>query len=377
MPAISDEPERIKVVHTYGPGLHGTEPDPDTSDPRWQERQVLDFVDFAVEAERLGFDGVTVTEHHATAVTCPSPHLLLAAAAMRTSRIRLGTAVTVLPLYSPIRVAEEAGMLDLLSGGRFELGIGRGVPGEVELTVGRVLSDDELSRRWTEGLELLRIALTEREFTFDGEFMQVVRPTTIATRPLQDPLPVWLGGASLESMAAAGRNGWSIMRNFGEADQHRRAFEHYLAAGAEHGHDLSGANFMIERFVAIGETAEQAEANLARLAREFRRFVAVYSEGGRRRISTTDGEVVLDVSSPDARPAIAIAGTPEEIVAMLRQALQDTGARRLIIETFSREEMRLVAAEVLPALRADGVSGAEVAAADAQRPRAGAAPATG
>ena len=69
-----------------------------------------------------------LTEHHAPLMTCPSPHLLLAAAAMKTSRIRLGTAVTVLPLYSPIRVAEEAGTLDLLSGGRFELGLGRGVP---------------------------------------------------------------------------------------------------------------------------------------------------------------------------------------------------------------------------------------------------------
>ncbi|MBO0687849.1 MAG: LLM class flavin-dependent oxidoreductase, partial [Candidatus Dormibacteraeota bacterium] len=228
MPAISEDPERIKVVHTYGPGLHSTDPDPDFDDPRWQARQVMDFVDFAVEAERLGFDGITVTEHHVRSMTCPSPHLLLAAAAGRTSRIRLGTAVTVLPLYSPIRVAEEAGMLDLLSGGRFELGIGRGVPGEVELTVGRVLSEEEEMRRWLESLEVLRIALTEREFTFDGEFIQLTRPTAIATRPLQDPLPVWLGGASLGTMAIAGRNGWSIMRNFGEPHQHREAFEHYL-----------------------------------------------------------------------------------------------------------------------------------------------------
>src|SRR5207237_5270753 len=121
---------------------------------------------------------VALTGHHAVPMTCPSPHLLLAAAAMRTSRIRLGTAVTVLPLYSPIRVAEEAGTLDLLSNGRFELGIGRGVPGEVELTAGRIFSEDELMRRWLEGVELLRVALTEREFTLDGEFMQVQRSST-------------------------------------------------------------------------------------------------------------------------------------------------------------------------------------------------------
>jgi alkanesulfonate monooxygenase SsuD/methylene tetrahydromethanopterin reductase-like flavin-dependent oxidoreductase (luciferase family) len=349
VPAISEEAQRIKVVHTYGPGLHGAEADPDYHDPRWQERQVLDFVDFAVEAERLGFDGITVTEHHAGSMTCPSPHLLLAAAATQTSEIRLGTAVTVLPLYSPIRVAEEAGMLDLLSGGRFELGLGRGIPGEVDLTVGRVLSAQELMRRWLEGLELLQIALGEREFTFDGEFMQVVAPTTIATRPLQDPLPVWLGGASLETMAIAAAHGWNIMRNFGEPEQHREAFAHYQRVGNEHGRTLTGANFMIERFVSIGETQE----NLTRLSHAFRRFVALYSDGGRRPLPSTDGEVLLDDGgSGPARPAIAIVGTPGEITESLLHTLAQTGARRLMVETFSREEMALFAEEVLPALRA-------------------------
>jgi alkanesulfonate monooxygenase SsuD/methylene tetrahydromethanopterin reductase-like flavin-dependent oxidoreductase (luciferase family) len=353
MPAISENPERIKVVHTYGPGLHTTDQDPDFDDPRWQQRQVLEFVEAAVEAERLGFDGITVTEHHSRSMTCPSPHLLLAAAATQTSRIRLGTAVTVLPLYSPIRVAEEAGMLDLLSGGRFELGLGRGVPGEVELTASRVFSQEELIRRWLEGLELLRIALTERQFTFDGEFMQVVRPTTLATRPLQDPLPVWLGGASLDTAAIAGRNGWNMMRNFGHPPQHRQAFQQYLKVGAEHGHELSGANFMIERFVAIGETEAQAEQNLTRFAREFRRFISLFAEGGTRPLPKTDGEVIVNPGGPaGARPAIAVAGTPDQIAENLWRALEETGARRLIIETFSREEMRLFAAEVLPALHA-------------------------
>src|SRR5215469_8220499 len=160
MAAISDEIGTLKFVHTYGAGLHSGDANPDEYDPRWQQRQVDDFVDFAVLAEQLGFDGITVTEHHAPLMTCPSPHLLLAAAAVKTSRIRLGTAVTVLPLYSPVRVAEEAGMLDLLSGGRFELGLGRGIPGEAQVAMGRNLSEGELSRRWLEGLELLRIALT-------------------------------------------------------------------------------------------------------------------------------------------------------------------------------------------------------------------------
>src|ERR1700744_144668 len=195
MTAISDDAGALKFVHTYGVGLHSGDADPDVDAPRWQRRQVDDFVEFAVLAEELGFDGITVTEHHAPLMVCPSPHLLLAAAAVRTSRIRLGTAVTVLPLYSPLRVAEEAGTLDLLSGGRVELGLGRGIPGEAQIAAGRNLHDDDLKRAWLEGLEVVRLALTERDFPFDGEFFPVERPTTIATRPLQDRLPVWLGRA--------------------------------------------------------------------------------------------------------------------------------------------------------------------------------------
>lgn len=88
MAAISDESGTLKFVHTYGAGLHSGDAEPDVHDPRWQQRQVDDFVAFAVVAEELGFDGITVTEHHAPLMTCPSPHLLLAAAAMKTSRIR-------------------------------------------------------------------------------------------------------------------------------------------------------------------------------------------------------------------------------------------------------------------------------------------------
>jgi alkanesulfonate monooxygenase SsuD/methylene tetrahydromethanopterin reductase-like flavin-dependent oxidoreductase (luciferase family) len=352
MGALSDENGTLKFVHTYGVGLHSGDSDPDVHDPRWQRRQVDDFVEFAVLAEELGFDGVTLTEHHAPLMTCPSPHLLLAAAAVRTSRIRLGTAVTVLPLYSPVRVAEEAGTLDLLSGGRFELGLGRGVPGEVQIAAGRNLSDEDLRRAWLEGLEVVHLALTERDFTFDGEFFPVERPTTIATRPLQDPLPVWLGGASQATMRLAAARGWNIMRNFGSNAEHRDALEDYIKVAAEHGHTRSGANMMLERFVAIGETKQQAEQNLGRLARSFGQFLSLYTAGGRRAVPETDGEFHLEgITDRKNRPAIAVSGTPGQIVDALQQAIDETGARRLLVETFSRQEARLFAREVIPVLK--------------------------
>ena len=352
MAALSDETGTLKFVHTYGAGLHSGDADPDVHDPRWQQRQVDDFVEFTVLAEELGFDGVTVTEHHAPLMVCPSPHLLLAAAAVRTSRIRLGTAVTVLPLYSPLRVAEEAGMLDLLSGGRFELGLGRGIPGEAQIAAGRNLDNDDLKRAWLEGLEVVNLALTERDFTFDGEFFPVDRPTTIATRPLQDPLPIWLGASSLDTMRLAAVRGWNVMRNFGSNTEHRDALDYYIKVAADNGYTRSGANMMLERFVAIGETEDQAERNLAHLMQAFGKFLTLYAAGGRRPVPATDGEFAVDpAAARKNRPAIAILGTPDQIIAELQQAIDETGARRLLVETFSREETHLFAREVIPVLK--------------------------
>jgi len=350
--AISDDNGTVKIVHTYGAGLHSGDAEPDVHDPRWQQRQVNDFVDFAVLAEELGFDGITVTEHHAPLMVCPSPHLLLAAAAVKTSRIRLGTAVTVLPQYNPLRVAEEAGMLDLLSNGRFELGLGRGVPREALFAAGRDLSDGDLKRAWLDGLELLDLALTTRDFIYPSEFFPVDRPTTISTRPLQDPLPIWLGGASQDTMRYAAARGWNIMRNFGTNADHRDALEDYVKVAAEHGHARSGANLMIERFVAIGETEQQAEDNLDRLTAAFGQFLTLYLAGGGRRVPATDAEFhAAGPAGKPSRPAIAVSGTPDQVVSALRQVLAETGARRLLVETFSREEARLFAREVMPALQ--------------------------
>ncbi|TWF92242.1 LLM class flavin-dependent oxidoreductase [Streptomyces hirsutus] len=349
MGAISDDTNGIKFVHQYGLGLHTTDRVPDVHNPTWQKRQIDDFVEFAQLAEELGFDGLTVTEHHAPLMTCPSPHLLIAAAAVKTSTIRLGTAVTILPLYNPIRVAEEAGTLDLLSGGRFELGIGRGAPGEARIALGRDLSEADLKEAWLESLELVRLLLSEHDVTFDGKYFKVTRPTSIATRPLQEEFPIWLASGSLESMAVAGGYGWSVMRNFGTDQSHKEALDYYLQVSNEHGHDRSAANMMVERFIAIGETEAEAEANCDVFANTFNQFMAHYASNGRS-VPKSDGEFAIDKKKD--RPALTVVGTPDQIIDQLQEALDATGARRLLVETFTPDQTRLFAREVMPVLRA-------------------------
>jgi alkanesulfonate monooxygenase SsuD/methylene tetrahydromethanopterin reductase-like flavin-dependent oxidoreductase (luciferase family) len=199
---------------------------------------------------------------------------------------------------------------------------------------------------------VVRLALTERDFTFDGEFFPVERPTTIATRPLQNPLPVWLGASSPATMRLAAERGWNVMRNFGSNAEHRDALDGYIKAAAEHGHARSGANLMIERFVAIGETPEQAERNLDNMAAAFGTFLKLYLAGGGRVIPETDAEFHVEgITDRKSRPVIAVSGTPDQVIDGLQQVIDETGARRLLVETFSRDEARLFAREVIPVLR--------------------------
>jgi alkanesulfonate monooxygenase SsuD/methylene tetrahydromethanopterin reductase-like flavin-dependent oxidoreductase (luciferase family) len=133
-------------------------------------RQVAERLELIEAYDRLGFYAYHLTEHHGTplAVT-PSPHLMLAAAAQRTSRLRLGTLITILSLYHPMRVIEEAVTLDQLSHGRLDLGVGRGVS-PAELAFHGVSGEEEAQGRFDEAFAILRQGLTSDSVTFDGTY---------------------------------------------------------------------------------------------------------------------------------------------------------------------------------------------------------------
>jgi alkanesulfonate monooxygenase SsuD/methylene tetrahydromethanopterin reductase-like flavin-dependent oxidoreductase (luciferase family) len=129
-------------------------------------------------AERLGFDCIFLSEHHFTAYNLlPSPNVMLAALAARTERIRIGVMVNVVPFHEPLRLAEEAAMLDVLSHGRLEVGVGRGIDFQEVQKLG--MDFDELRPRFQEGIELMLKAWTQVELEHDGEFY------SIAVRPIE------------------------------------------------------------------------------------------------------------------------------------------------------------------------------------------------
>jgi alkanesulfonate monooxygenase SsuD/methylene tetrahydromethanopterin reductase-like flavin-dependent oxidoreductase (luciferase family) len=155
-------------------------------------RQFEERLRLAEAYDRLGFYAYHVAEHHGTPLgLSPSPSVFAAAVAQRTKRLRLGALVYSLPLYHPVRLIEEICMLDHLSGGRLDFGVGRGVS-PIEVGFYGVNPADG-SRQFPEALRCIKQGLTSEELTFAGEFYHFDR-VPMVLKPLQQPHPpLWYG----------------------------------------------------------------------------------------------------------------------------------------------------------------------------------------
>lgn len=197
-----------------------------------------DTMDEIELADRLGFDGVWLAEHHFTDDGwSPSPLTLAAAAAMRTERARIGTFVLLLPQHDPLRVAEAATAVDILSGGRLTLGVGIGYRKNEETVVG--LSPATRGDRMEEGLEVLLRCLQDERVDFQGRYYQL-DGVEMTPRPVQRPRPsvlsAGLGQRSLERSVRLGCDGLAIQPP-------REAYDRYAALLAAQGKDVADQRF--------------------------------------------------------------------------------------------------------------------------------------
>lgn len=171
----------------------------------------MSAVEQSVLAEELGFDSVFMTEHHFSRHgIVPDNLAMLAFIAAKTSRIRLGTAVSVLPLHDPIRLAESAALVDVLSNGRLEFGIGRGYQwGEFD---GFALDLSERVSRFDESIEvILRAWSSELGVTHEGEHWRY-RNATPYPQPVQQPHPpIWMATTSRDGFERCVAGGWGVM----------------------------------------------------------------------------------------------------------------------------------------------------------------------
>jgi probable LLM family oxidoreductase len=188
-------------------------------------------------ADRVGLDVFGVGEHHRAEFLDSAPSVILAAAAARTQRIKLTSAVTVLSAADPVRVFQQFATLDLVSNGRAEMVVGRGSFTESFPLFGLDFSDYDAL--FAEKLELLLKLRAEERVTWSGKFRPALNDQAVYPRPLQAEIPIWVGvGGTPESFVRAGLLGLPLMVAVigGETHRFRRAVDLYRAAGAQAGH---------------------------------------------------------------------------------------------------------------------------------------------
>ncbi|HEX6440910.1 MAG TPA: LLM class flavin-dependent oxidoreductase [Stellaceae bacterium] len=318
-----------------------------------------DHLEEAVLAEELGFDNVWASEHHFSPDQWnPSPFVFLAAVAGRTSRIRLGTYVLLLPLRNPVQVAEDAAVLDNISGGRLDLPVGVGsAAGEFEalgIPIGERLG------RTFEALRVIERCFAGEEFDQQGKYF-AFRHVRMTTTPVQRPgPPIWVACMGPQSVRWTARRGYHMAAGAG------RGHDLYLQSLREFGHDPATRQIAsVPIRLHLAETRERAwdecEAGLHQVLHFYRS--STNPEAG----SCAAGPLPVLPPAGEFRhvPGIGhggtpfIVGTPEEVGRMLEQ-YRDRGLSHLSLNFHQpgqdsqsvRRSMRLFARELMPAIKA-------------------------
>lgn len=332
------------VVQCHGEGSSRTTP------ARSQDSDhFVSLVNSVVEAEQLGFASVFLVEHHFTGTAQISATLnLLTFIAARTSCIRLGTAVTVLPWHNPVLLAEQVTTLDVLSGGRFDFGIGRGYrPSEFDWFC---VPQSEADERYRESLDLLRMALTsDRRFSHRSANWQF-KDIVVEPAPVQRPHPpFWVAAGKPASLQAAAVEGHCLLLDqFATFDVALERMNIYREAVMGSGNRFAPETVALARAVRIVDNdAEREAAFTARIAQlgSMNRLAA--GQDGRNRSSM--------MSDPDlfrAAQAGSLIGTPEEIVEQLAR-LRDAGVDYVLAAGLLSDDtqLRRFAESIMPHFR--------------------------
>ena len=207
------------------------------SGPVGDAQRVQELLEQIELADQVGLDVFGIGEHHRADYVSSAPAVLMAAAAARTKRIRLASAVTVLSSDDPVRVFQQFATVDLISQGRAEIIVGRGSFIESYPLFGFDL--DHYDELFSEKLELLLKLRAETKVTWSGKYRAALTGQGVYPRPLQNPLPVWIGvGGTPQSAARAGRLGLPLMVAIigGQAKSFRPLVDLYRESGREAGH---------------------------------------------------------------------------------------------------------------------------------------------
>ena len=321
-------------------------------DPRVAAQRARDLVEEIVLADQVGLDVFGVGEHHRPDYAVSAPAMILAAAAARTSRIRLTSAVTVLSSDDPVRVFQQFATIDQLSNGRAEITAGRGSFIESYPLFGPDL--DEYDAAFDEKLRLLLALRDAERITWDGTLRRSIDDRGVYPRPVQDRLPIWIAvGGTPQSVVRAGMLGLPLaIAIIGGAPARFTPFaEIYRRALSHAGHDPSVRRVSVNSHGFIADTSQRA-AELA-----FPPYLETMGRIGRERGWPPPTRAQFDAEcAPDGA---LLVGSPAQVVDKILYEHELFGLDRLLIQftvgpMAHRDVMRcieLYGTEVAPAVR--------------------------
>jgi probable LLM family oxidoreductase len=312
------------------------------------ERRMRELMEEIELADQLGLDVFAVGEHHRPDYAVSAPAVVLGAAAVRTERIRLSSAVTVLSSDDPVRVFQQFATVDLLSGGRAEIMAGRGSFTESFPLFGQDLKDyDDL---YAEKLDLLLRIREDVHVHWSGRLRPALDGQGVYPRPVQDPLPVWIAvGGSPESVVRAGTLGLPLTIAIigGQPERFVPLVDLYREAARRAGHDPATLPLAINTHAFLAPTVEEADAAFMRT------YLMGMNKIGRERGWPPSGpDQYRALRSP--RGALAV-GSPEEIAEKILFQHELFGHQRYLAH------MSLGAVEHADVLRSMELFGTQVA----------------
>ena len=313
------------------------------SDPPGQG--LHEWLAFNAEAERLGFHSTFLVEHHFTGWDQVSATLtMLACLAMRTTTLRLGSGVLALPWHHPVLLAEQAATVDLVSGGRLDLGIGRGYR-HTEFA-GFAIAPEEAQPRFDEALELIRRAWTSAErFSHAGAYWQfddiVVEP-----KPAQSPHPpLWMAAGSEAGAARAAVAGHNlILDQYASPEQIAARVTAYRSRLGDRPFD--SMNVAVARHLHIADSPAQTAAARRRLTAATDRILGVARDPD----NPGNGSHVLSYQQPGAAESHALYGTPGQIADGLAELRHAGVTYVLLIPDTDVTQLRRFRSDVVPRL---------------------------
>lgn len=304
-------------------------------------------------ADQVGLDVFGIGEHHRKDFLDSAPAMILAAAAARTSRIRLTSAVTVLSSADPVRVFQNFATLDLISNGRAEMVVGRGSFTDAFPLFGFSLEDyDSL---FTEKLDLLLKIRDNEHVTWSGRHRPALTGQGVYPRPVQDPLPIWLGvGGTPKSFARAGALGLPLMVAIigGETHRFRPLVDLYWEAGKQAGHSRDRLKVGVHSLGYVAATSKEAADDF------FPGYARAFTDIGRERGWPPVTRAGFDAQA-GPRGALLVGGPEEVAEKILRHSEALGGVSRFTFQMNAASlphaklmsAIELLGTRVVPALR--------------------------